>query len=121
MATFRNRLIFLCLIIIPALYSCDDTVPTAEEILQTVEVSPNPFYDSIEIVIDSRVKGDLFYQVFNMSGGIMKSDELILDSTTPHTILVDLSKLDVGLYLLKLEYDGASVAKRLIKQDKDAG
>jgi len=121
MNTFRNRLILLFLIIFPALNSCEDSVPTAEEILLTVEVSPNPFHDSIEIVMDSRAKGDLFYQVFNMSGGIMKSDELMLDSTTPHTILVDLSKLEVGLYLLKLEYDDASVAKRLIKQDKDTG
>ncbi len=110
-------LIILHLVLISTFYACEDAAPGTEEVLQNMAISPNPFYDAIEIKIHGKVKGDVYYQIYTHMGKVVASNEFEVNSKKIYTKIIDLQELETGIYIIRIEYKGADIAQKLFKQD----
>lgn len=71
---------------------------------QNIVIAPNPAANYVEIY---GIHGDFSYELYDMTGRIIKRQRL----SSPK---INLSSLDEGTYLLKLNVDGRSLTKKII-------
>ncbi len=89
----------------------EDTVLSASSIKieSTITISPNPAKDLITIYINGN-EFPLLYSISNLTGKILKQDELIKQET-----LIDVSNLSAGIYFLQIKLlNGNSYCKKMV-------
>ena len=84
----------------------DATLNTVENLLQNVEVYPNPTNDFLQVNHDEVLTG---YELYNHLGQMIRK-EMLTGS------LIDLQDLQTGVYVLKLTNDSGSIVKRIVKR-----
>ncbi|MGL1886012.1 MAG: T9SS type A sorting domain-containing protein [Reichenbachiella sp.] len=84
-------------------------------LIMTVDLYPNPFDSIINIEINSKTRGKLHYQVFDLTGKLFQSDDYFIsdDSFKKST---DLSDLEYGVYILHIEYGNTTLTKKIMRQ-----
>ncbi len=109
-------LIFIALL---SSISCKETEPnpSPEQVLQNIEITPNPFIDSFEIVINDQISGEMEYVVFNRFGQNIKSENFTINAQTQTSKKVDAKSLEEGVYILIIYFEGENVVKKIIKEE----
>lgn len=95
------------------------TVPAEEEIINSlnssgisdnVAIYPNPVSNTLYFNYDGSIQ-NASYQLFSLQGRLIKQDPVISES-------IDLSGIENGMYLLKLDLDGKMTNLRIIKNSE---
>ena len=71
-----------------------------------LKVYPNPAVDQLYVTIDSNTK--VIYSIYDIQGRLLSASQLSSKS-------IDISNLDAGAYLLKLESDRRVQIERFVK------
>jgi uncharacterized repeat protein (TIGR01451 family) len=82
----------------------------AENQLEMLKIYPNPSHDLVYVALQS-VSGKVEVQVYDVQGKvILDADQHLIDGKTS----VDVSKIQSGIYFMKVVSEGKSVVKKLI-------
>lgn len=84
----------------------DATLSSAENLLQNIEVYPNPTNDFLHL---NHAETLTVYELYNHLGQMIRK-KVIIDN------LIDLRDLQAGIYMLKLANDSGSIVKRIVKK-----
>lgn len=90
---------------------------TDQQIIQSFDLHqnfPNPFNPTTTITFDIPKSGTVHLQIYDSSGRLIKS---LVDETLPsgrHLQVFDASELASGLYFYRLEFQGKSLARKML-------
>ena len=88
-----------------------DAITGLEEISNMdVQIFPVPAKDNIRVQFDTPVLNKVPYTLWNVSGALMKSGNILDDG------MIDLEDLGSGVYFLKMEVDGGILVGKLVKE-----
>jgi hypothetical protein len=101
---------------IPDMTKPFETLRVAEKMHQgdNTVVYPNPFSDQMTVAVTSRTGGTATLTIYNMTGSIILKKETQL-TTGLNLLHNDLSQLSAGMYLLKIDHNGAISTLHVIK------
>ncbi len=105
------------LIIAATFFSCEDSTLSPEEVLEDITISPNPFSDSLLIEINGEAGGDVDYQIISTIGSTVLSERFLIDSKKNYVKTIDLKELEVGIYMIRIEYRKSHIFRKIVKQD----
>jgi hypothetical protein len=88
---------------------CETNAISSHLLQHSVKIYPNPVYD--DIIIETRQTTSFHLEILDLDGRIVKEEPHI---QTPATVSIE--ELTQGIYILKLNSDGGTLSKRLIKQ-----
>jgi hypothetical protein len=74
-----------------------------------INVFPNPAHTSIELTVSPKQMGTL--QIINELGQLLKEEEI-----TDTKNVIDINGLPIGMYILKLQLEGQTIFRKLIKE-----
>ncbi len=93
------------------------TVPVGVEEKNTDDISmlhPSPAKSQTSFDVVLAKPGNVDYTVVDINSGLVASDNRYLSSTGKHTITIDLSYLQTGIYLVNITADRRKVTRKLI-------
>ncbi|WP_264511398.1 T9SS type A sorting domain-containing protein [Flavobacterium sp. N1719] len=92
--------------------------PVNEVSIVRSEVYPNPTYGAISITVENELKGSVEVAIFSMDGYLVNEPKTIQLEEGVNTIQEDLSRLEKGIYIVKLisSSNKEVVVKKVIKQ-----
>lgn len=96
-------------------YDTQRTVGRASESIENMTVFPNPTTDLVQITLDNITHGEVQIQLLNTLGIPLQTQYLWAEEKTVQATF-DLENHRPGIYLLRAEYDGYTVSKKVIKQ-----
>ncbi len=82
---------------------------------ETVEVSPNPFVNEINIKLNTLASNNVKIQIYNVDGKLEVERNYLVNVGLNNIELNDISNLPKGLYVLKVNQNGVSKSFKLIK------
>lgn len=84
--------------------------------IEQLSVYPNPFDESIQVMIDAANAQEIAIEVFDMSGKLVISRPKQSVHLGTNSLSITTNDLNEGLYILKIRTDKGVVARRMIKQ-----
>lgn len=96
---------------------CDNRLSTDEILTTDFKISPNPFLDRINILLDSKMANDTFdASIIDITGKTIFN--VIPENQGGQLVIDQLDELPASLYFLKLtnSTSGQSITKKIIKQ-----
>lgn len=82
---------------------------------QNVQVTPNPFVDDLEVVLESDSDQNATIQMFTLSGKLVEKTTVNVSANTVERTLMDLSGLGSGVYLIRIEMGSTVETQRIVK------
>ncbi|OJW79636.1 MAG: hypothetical protein BGO69_12980 [Bacteroidetes bacterium 46-16] len=83
---------------------------------KSISLYPNPVQRNMELVIDSKTKGEATFTILNSTGQVVRTYSRQLDNGR-NSISFDVSKMPAGVYSLVMNMDGYSETKKWIKMN----
>lgn len=84
--------------------------------LERLNVYPNPFDQSIQLVIDAVNTQNISIEIFDLSGKLIVSEENQTVNKGTNTLTINTAKLLSGMYILKIKTEKGLVTKRIVKK-----
>ncbi len=84
--------------------------------LERLNVYPNPFDESIQLVIDAINSQNIGIEIFDLSGKLIISEQNQIVNRGTNTLMINTNKLLSGMYILKVRTEKGLVTKRIIKK-----
>lgn len=84
--------------------------------VEKLSVYPNPFNESIQVIIDAANAQDIVIEVFDMSGKLVISTPNQSINRGSNTLSITTNKLNEGLYILKITTEKGVIARRIMKR-----
>ncbi len=83
-----------------------------------INVHPVPFKEEVHVTVKSRPGASLTIRVSDMSGRIIRQQQLVLQTEGIHKETIDMNEaLPSGVYLMEVNMDGLRANKKIIKQE----
>lgn len=104
---------FLIIIILGGITfnSCKEDQLTPQEILNQIELSPNPFKESFNIIIHGQVVGEFEYTIYDRWGSTIVNELFNVNSDNIYSHEVTLNSVDNGVYYIVIEFEGVEINK----------
>ena len=101
----------------PTIFKSACTVGISElENVTDLSIYPNPIFDQLIININLVEKEDIFVEIYNTSGQLMRSNLYADLQSGQNTLEIkSLEKLPSGLYFVKMQIGGEQITKKVIK------
>jgi hypothetical protein len=86
------------------------------ENVANLSIYPNPIIDQFVININLVEKEDIFVEIYNTSGQLMRSNLFVDSQSGPNTLEINgLEDLPSGLYFVKMQIGSGQLTKKVIK------
>lgn len=79
-----------------------------------MELYPNPADQGFYISINSAVKSPLSVRLYDLNGSLVFRSEMVMEQAVSGDIYIDASSLEKGVYLVKVQTEGALLVRRLV-------
>lgn len=92
--------------------SCSNLLTVNEAVksdLQNIKIYPNPVTNG-QFTIELNIKSEATYEIFDLSGKLIKSSEKLQKGTTK----VNISGIQSGVYLIKINAEGNTISKKIV-------
>lgn len=96
-------------------YDTQRSVLSGSETMLQIEVFPNPTTDLVQVVMQNIEADEVQIKLFSATGLTMQHKPVTVQEKTVQTTL-DLENYPPGIYLLQAEYEGRTLAKKVVKQ-----
>ncbi|MDW3210146.1 MAG: putative Ig domain-containing protein [Reichenbachiella sp.] len=93
----------------------DETILNIEDLDLATVIYPNPATGVINIEIENEYRGALEVQVLNISGRLMKYEEVFKNNRIFH-LAIDLEELNPSIYFINLKTEHNNIVKKVILQ-----
>lgn len=84
--------------------------------LEKLNVYPNPFDESIQLVIDAVNTQDIAIEIYDLSGKLVIVEANQTINQGANTLSINTNQLNSGMYILKIRTEKGVVAKRMVKK-----
>lgn len=84
--------------------------------VERFNVYPNPFNQSIQLVIEAVNRQDIGIEIFDLSGKLVLSEQNQTIQQGTNTLTIHTTKLISGMYILKVRTEKGLVTKRIVKE-----
>ncbi|MFK7949786.1 MAG: fibronectin type III domain-containing protein [Saprospiraceae bacterium] len=84
--------------------------------IEQLSVYPNPFNESIQVIIDAINTQDITIEIFDISGKLVITTPNQNVNRGKNTLLVTTNDLNEGLYILKITTEKGVVTRRMLKK-----
>ena len=88
-----------------------------DSVIKNLKVFPNLCSKELDFKFNSKTRGVLSFQIYDMMGMIKSSNDVFI-STDTYYVITDLYGLSNGIYIVKLNYGGSKMTHKLVKQSK---
>jgi hypothetical protein len=85
------------------------------EVIENLQISPNPVTDLLQLQLDLTTGTAVNISIMNMTGQLIKQHQENLTDGN-HRIFLPTNDLTVGMYILYIQTENGSQAKRFMKQ-----
>jgi len=79
------------------------------DVSDNINLYPNPVLDAFSVELDVSKTGKMEYQIFNVTGQMVKNGQMISNHS------LNVQELETGVYVLKIYFDGKLYAKKFVK------
>lgn len=99
------------------LFNLDGTLAIDEVEIEsfTAKAYPNPFYDTVNVVINTIIDTPITYTIYDILGREMSSGKTT-DISRINTITINTEKLNTGVYFIKIKQGNKSESIKIIKK-----
>jgi serine protease len=84
--------------------------------LEGLNVYPNPFDHSVQLVIDAVSRQEISIEIFDLAGKLIVSEQHQTINKGTNTLTINTAKLLSGMYILKVRTEKGMVTKRIVKK-----
>ncbi len=84
------------------------------DVLETIQLNPNPFTERIDITISVNAPSQLQLQLLDVQGQVLRSEKHQVNGEM--SLSWGMESLPVGVYFLNLSNEDGSVVRRIVKQ-----
>ncbi len=92
-------------------FNTESIVNTSSVGIEFVKVYPNPTHDYLSLSFNNKVSNNALYSIIDAKGNVLSTQKVVNKSQT-----IDLTKLSVGVYLIKVIDGDNTTTERFIKQ-----
>jgi hypothetical protein len=87
--------------------------------LTVKDFGPNPFNDSFWVTYEIGEQGPVSFQLMSSDGKMVHSEEVNGEQGSNRYEYTNKTTLEAGIYLLSIRYNGKTIVKKFIKENKN--
>jgi hypothetical protein len=84
--------------------------------LSSFNVYPNPAVDQVNVSFELKLKERVSLEIMDMTGRIVKSDDLGMCNTGVYNEMINVKELNSGMYLMNIRTGSGNLSKKLFKE-----